>query len=216
MELPGELRKLEQMRQERREWATKYYPVTEQGLLARFSPRSSPQTSPQTPGQGQADSLEAATGKPSPTTQVDPVLHNQSVSPPSAISFSASGVCTSPEPAAQAPVPAAVEPQKEKTPRPLGLGRGHTVVPMDTMGRGMPIGKEKSSVPALPTVGRGFLLQISQAQIPYPQDSPQKSTEDKKSPGRRGLYPCPVHTLNQEVTPQPGHSAGVLPENVLS
>lgn len=207
MELPGELRKLEQMRQERQEWATKYYPVTEQGLLARFSPRSLPKTSPQTPGQGQAqaDSLEPATGKSSPSTQVDPVLHNLSASPLTVPSYSASGVCTSPSGL-----------KKEKPPRPLGVGRGHTEVPMDTMGRGMPIGKEKSSVPALPTIGRGFLLQISQAQIPYPQDCPQKSTEDKKTPGRRGLYPSPIHTLNQEVMPLPGRSAGVLPENVLS
>lgn len=218
MELPEELRKLEHMRQERQEWATKYYPVTEQGLLARFSPRSSPQTSPQTPGQGQAqaDSLEPATGKSSPSTQVEPVLHNQSVSPLSVTSFSASGLCTSPEPAVQAPVPAAVpDLQKGKPPRPLGVGRGHTEVPVDTMGRGMPIGKEKSSVPALPTNGRGFLLQISQAQIPYPQDSAQNSTEGRKTPGRRGLYPSPIHTLHQEVMPQPGFSAGVLPENDL-
>lgn len=187
MELPGELRKLEQIHQQRREWATKYYPVTEQGLLARFSPRSSPQTSPQETQeqrQTQTDSLEPAAGKSSPSTQVDPVLHTTS--------FSASAVCTSPEPAGQAPSPAAVSDfKKEEPPRPLGVGRGHTAVPMDTVGRGMPIGKEKS-----PTIGRGFLLQISQAPIPYPQDSPQKGTTDKKTPGRRRLYPSPIHTLN--------------------
>ncbi|XP_070834662.1 piRNA biogenesis protein EXD1 [Chaetodon trifascialis] len=59
LDLPQELRQLEQMRRERHEWAANHYPITEQGLLARFNPRvQSPlQTSPAE----QADSLEPAT-----------------------------------------------------------------------------------------------------------------------------------------------------------
>ncbi|KAM9842962.1 piRNA biogenesis protein EXD1 [Aulostomus maculatus] len=40
LELPSELRQLEQMRSERQERASKRYPVTEQGLLARFNPKN--------------------------------------------------------------------------------------------------------------------------------------------------------------------------------
>ncbi|XP_076605202.1 piRNA biogenesis protein EXD1 [Chaetodon auriga] len=59
LELPPELRQLEQMRRERQEWAANHYPVTEQGLLARFNPRV--QSPPQTPTAAQADSFKPAT-----------------------------------------------------------------------------------------------------------------------------------------------------------
>lgn len=223
MELPGELRKLEQMRRERQEWAADHYPVTEQGLLARFSPRaqSPPQTSPETQGQSQtqADSFEPATVKSPSSTQVDPVLHNLPVSPQSVTDVSSFDVCASPDPAAQAPVPAAVSDLRKEMsvnipPGPLGVGRGHTEVLMDTMGRGRPFWKEQSSVPALPAIGRGFLLQISQAQFPNPQCYPQKSTWDRETPGRMETAPSsPIHTLSQEVMPQPGPIAGVLPKD---
>ncbi|XP_036397386.1 piRNA biogenesis protein EXD1 [Megalops cyprinoides] len=42
LELPSELRELERMRRERRQWARETYPVTEDGLLVRFSPRPAP------------------------------------------------------------------------------------------------------------------------------------------------------------------------------
>ncbi|KAM9354869.1 piRNA biogenesis protein EXD1 [Pholidichthys leucotaenia] len=48
LELPKELRQLEEMRCERQEGAMSHYPITEQGLLARFSPKhqASSQASP--------------------------------------------------------------------------------------------------------------------------------------------------------------------------
>lgn len=41
LELPKELRQLDQMRSDRQEWAAVQFPVTEQGLLDRFNPRLS-------------------------------------------------------------------------------------------------------------------------------------------------------------------------------
>uniref|UniRef100_A0A096LTM7 3'-5' exonuclease domain-containing protein n=1 Tax=Poecilia formosa TaxID=48698 RepID=A0A096LTM7_POEFO len=46
LELPKELRKLDEMRRERQEWACNCYPVTERGLLARFNPYPKSQTTP--------------------------------------------------------------------------------------------------------------------------------------------------------------------------
>lgn len=174
MELPGELRKLEQMCRERQEWAASHYPVTEQGLLARFSPRaqSPPQTSPEEQGQSQtqAAAFEPAAMESPSSKQVDPICHNLPVSPPCVTSVSSLEVFASPDPAAQGPVPATVSDLRKEMslnffPGPLGLGRGNTEPLMNTMGRGWSFWKEQSSVSALPTIGRGFFLQ-AQAQIP--------------------------------------------------
>lgn len=150
MALPGGLRKLEQMRRERREWAADHYPVTERGLLARFSPRvpSPPQTSPESQGGGptQADSLEPAISPSS--TQVDPIHHKQPVT-----SVSSFHICASPDPTDRALIPAAVSGLRREMscipPGPVGVGRGLT------FGRGRPLP---------PAIGRGFLPHISQAQ----------------------------------------------------
>ncbi len=207
MELPRELRQLEQMRRERQEWAAGRFPVTEQGLLSRFNPRtpSPSRTSPaaQECGQTQADSFEPVTVESPSSSQADRLLHKPPTSP--------SGVPT----AAQAPVPASVSDLRKEmsvnSPPSLGVGRGHAEVLMDTMGRGRPFGKEQSSVPALPAIGRGFLLQMSQAQIP------RESPGDMETSARVGAAPsCPNRTLTQEVMPQPGLSANDLPQSLSS
>lgn len=191
MELPGELRQLEQIRRERQEWAADHYPVTEQGLLARFNPRtqSQPQASPAAQEHSQA-SFEPATVESPSSTQADPLLHKPPTSPQRATGVSSVEAHASPDPAAQAPVPAtATDPRKQvfvNSPLSLGVGRGHTEVLMDTAGRGWPFGKE-SSTPALPALGRGFLLQMSQAQIP------RESTGGMETPGRsRTLADAPA------------------------
>ncbi|XP_008397579.1 piRNA biogenesis protein EXD1 isoform X4 [Poecilia reticulata] len=73
LELPKELRKLDEMRRERQEWACNRYPVTERGLLARFNPYPKSQTSPAADGHSgtQPDSLEAGTPAPHPSPKVD-------------------------------------------------------------------------------------------------------------------------------------------------
>lgn len=166
MELPRELRQLEQMRCERQEWAASHYPFTEQGLLARFNPRiqSPPQTSPA----AQADTLKPATVESPSSTPVDPLRHTPPTSHLGVADVSPVDVHGSRHPAAQAPVPATVSDLWKETCRKsslsLGVGRGRTEVLMDTLGRGRPFRKEQASVPALPASGRGFLLRIAQAQ----------------------------------------------------
>ncbi|XP_029316751.1 piRNA biogenesis protein EXD1 [Cottoperca gobio] len=198
LELPRELRNLEQMRRKRQEWAAEHYPVTEQGLLARFNPRtqSPSQTSPaaEEHGQKQADSFE-----PSTPLQADPLLHKPLMSPPRFNNVS-------PDPAAQAPVQDPGKQMSFNSPLSLGVGRGRTEVLTDTMGGGRPFGKEQSSILALPAIGRGFLLQISQDQIP------RESMGDMMTPGRMVTAPsCP----NQEVKPLPGPSANDLPRDTF-
>ena len=151
LELPRELRQLEQMRCERQERAADRYPVTEQGLLARFNPRNKSPSEPtapaaEEPSQTQADSFE-------PPTQDDPPE-----SPPGVTSVSPVDLQASPDPATQQ--------MSVNSLLSLGLGRGCTEVPMDTVGRGRP-----------PSFGRGFLLQIPQDQIPGDSwDEPRSSS----------------------------------------
>nr|XP_046269790.1 piRNA biogenesis protein EXD1 isoform X2 [Scatophagus argus] len=217
LQLPRELRKLEKMRCERQEWAADHYPVTEQGLLARFNPttHSPPQTSPEAQElcQTQADSTETTTVESPPSIQVDLPLHNPITSPPTVTNVSSVDVHASPDTAPQAPVPSDMPGLMEKmcvfsSLGTLGVGRGRTEAPMDTMGRGKPFGKEQSSVPALPTIGRGFLFRISQVHISG------ESTGDLGTSGRMGTAPSyPNHTLTQDVMPLPGPSASGLPKD---
>ncbi|KAI9516060.1 hypothetical protein NQZ68_020588 [Dissostichus eleginoides] len=161
LELPKELRQLEQMRIERQKWAADRFPATERGLLARFNPRtqSPSQTSPaaEEHGHRQAESFEPAADESPP--QADPPLHEPPKSPPRVASVS-------PDTAPQAPVPDLRKQMSVNSPLSLGVSRGCTEGPMDTMGRGMTFGKEQSSISALPGMGRGFLLHISQDQVP--------------------------------------------------
>ncbi|KAM9341268.1 piRNA biogenesis protein EXD1 [Symphorus nematophorus] len=190
LELPRELRQLEKMRSERKEWAADHYPVTEQGLLARFNPRTPPKRSPaaQEQSQTQADSSEPATVESPSSTQVDILLHKTPTSPPRDISSVDVHAC---------PVSDLRKEMSVNSPPSLGLGRGRTEVLMDKIGRGTPLAKEQSSGPALPAIGRGFLLQISQAQ------TPRETMGHMETPG----------ALTQEVMAQPGPSAADLPQD---
>ncbi|KAM4723453.1 piRNA biogenesis protein EXD1 [Anableps anableps] len=73
LELPKELRKLDEMRSERQEWARKHYPVTGRGLLARFNPYPKSEATPAADGHSsmQPDSLEAGTPAPHPSPKID-------------------------------------------------------------------------------------------------------------------------------------------------
>lgn len=153
--MPPELRELERMPQERREQAINRYPVNEQGLLTRFSPRAQPppQTSPaaQEPNYTEAHLVEPSS---SSLKELDLVL--------------SSDVCVSTKPKAQALKPAPASDLGKKTPMnvppvPLGVGRGHTVMSIDACG-GRPFGNVQSSFNPMPTMGRGYLLHMSQTQ----------------------------------------------------
>ncbi|KAM8737039.1 piRNA biogenesis protein EXD1 isoform 1-T4 [Acanthopagrus schlegelii] len=203
LEMPRELKQLEQMRRDRQEWAANHYPITEQGLLARFKPRTPPETSAAEQDQGQTPAKESCDPAASLSSiRADP--HSSPKGPLRAASVSSVDARASPDPAAQAPVPCATPDLRKEMhvngPLSLSVGRGRTEVPM--MGRGRSFGREQSSVPALPTMGRGFLLHMSQAH------KPGESTGDIETPGRMGVTPsCPNQTLTQDVMPQPGQSA---------
>ncbi|XP_070776042.1 piRNA biogenesis protein EXD1 [Enoplosus armatus] len=204
LELPSELRQLEKMCRERQEWAMNHYPVTEQGLMARFNPRcqSPSQTSP-TPEEHIQTSFEPATVESPSSTPADLLHKPPTTSPPRIPS-----VLSVDDPAAQASVPASVSDLRKQmsvnSPLSPGVGRGSTAAPMDTMGRGRPFGKEQSSVLALPAIGRGFLLQMSQAQIS------RERIGGIETPGRVGMAPS---FPNPTVMPQPGPGADDLPKD---
>ncbi|XP_042357423.1 piRNA biogenesis protein EXD1 [Plectropomus leopardus] len=193
LELPRELRQLEQMRCERQKWAADQYPVTESGLLARFNPQNHPssQTLPAEEEQGQTQQESFGPIESPSSTQVDPLLHKTPLSPPRVTDALSVDAHASPDPAAEASVQSIYSHQS------LGIGRGRKEVLMDIMGRGRPSGKKQSSIPALPA-GRGFLLQILQDQLS------SKSREDMITPGKMGMtLSCPNHTPAHEVLLQP-------------
>ncbi|KAM7402919.1 hypothetical protein PAMA_003711 [Pampus argenteus] len=90
LELPRDLRQLEQMRCERQQWAADCYPMTEQGLLDRFNPRAT-----------QAPTVESPS-----SIQVDPLLHQTHTSPSRATDVSSAQSVD--ESTAQDSVPATV------------------------------------------------------------------------------------------------------------
>ncbi|XP_008287985.1 piRNA biogenesis protein EXD1 [Stegastes partitus] len=163
LELPTELRQLDQMRRERREWAAGHFPVTEQGLLARFNPQppSSSQTSPaaEDHSETQPDSLEPATVKSPSSPQMDLVVNQPPTSPSRVVD-----VRSSPNLPVQPLVPTTL--QDLQKPKCASEDRGCTKALMDMMGIGRPFGKESCS-PTLPALGRGFLLQIPSGSVEH-------------------------------------------------
>lgn len=152
-DLPPELRELEQIPQERREQAINRYPLNEQGLLIRFSPRAQPP--PQTsPAAQEPINTEAHLEEPSsPQEPQDLVL------PPED--------CESTKSNDQAlhPAPASELGKETPPPVPLGVGRGHTMVSVDACGA-RPFGNGQSSFSPMPTIGRGNSLPILDTQNP--------------------------------------------------
>ncbi|XP_015249571.1 PREDICTED: exonuclease 3'-5' domain-containing protein 1 [Cyprinodon variegatus] len=149
LELPKELRQLDEMRSERQERARKRYPVTEQGLLDRFNPYPDSETTPAADGHSntQSHSLEV---------DATPCLSSKMV-PPDPLQDPSVSRDHSPD--------ASSEPQKEITTNThLPATLNEEVKCM--MGRGWQIVKEQSSTPFLPSFGRGFPLQKSHPQIP--------------------------------------------------
>lgn len=164
MELPVELKELVQIHRKRQEQAADRYPVNDQGLLARFSPRvqSPPQPSPATLelSSTRTDSDEPATAKSPSSVQVDLIIQNGPVSPPSATSVLSPDVCASPDPGLP-PEPTASNLREDMSPIvpevPLGAGRGHIEVITRAEGRRRPFGKVQSSFLPLPTIRREVL-----------------------------------------------------------
>ncbi|XP_022606754.1 piRNA biogenesis protein EXD1 [Seriola dumerili] len=210
LELPRELRQLQQMHHERQEWAANHYPVTEHGLLARFNPRtkSPSQTSltAEEDSQKQTDSFGPVNVKSPSSAQLEPLLAAE------VTSVSSVDVHASPVPPAQAPVTASMSDFGKQmppvSPLSVGVGRGCTELLIDTLGRGRSLGKDQSSLHSLPAIGRGFFLQVP------PAHNPRESTGVMKNPGRAEMTPSsPSFTPSQNVNPLPGTSATDLPND---
>uniref|UniRef100_A0A3P9LTV6 3'-5' exonuclease domain-containing protein n=1 Tax=Oryzias latipes TaxID=8090 RepID=A0A3P9LTV6_ORYLA len=142
-ELPQEIRQLDEMRLRRQEWARGRYPVTEDGLLARFSPL--PQTS------ASLQERRTQTGRSSVDADASINPSAQPANAGSHLTQETSGDCSPP----------------------AGVKKGCRQDQLITKGRGRPSPKE-SSVPVLPSIGRGFLLNMLQ--------TPRESTKDGKTP----------------------------------
>ncbi|XP_068195436.1 piRNA biogenesis protein EXD1 [Antennarius striatus] len=164
LELPTQLRKLEQMRSDRQKWASDHYPVTEQGLLARFNPRiqSPARTSPVEQQHSQLKADPFGSGTTESHSSTDTEIHNP---PPSPVTVSSG-------PSVDVHISSNTSPTLLNSTidmagvlGPAGVGRGctHGLV---NMRRGKPCDEELSPTPALPAVGRGFLLQVSKAPMP--------------------------------------------------
>ncbi|KAF7670226.1 hypothetical protein LDENG_00043600 [Lucifuga dentata] len=189
LDLPRELRELERMHQERREWAAEHYPLTEQGLLARFKPRVPPSTQNSPTAEElsstQLDSPEPATVESPPSAKVDLFLHQPSTDSPLVTSISSAqsvAVCPTPAPVAQAPLTSAASDLRKQmclsSPQSVAVGQGLTERVTGTVGRGRPFGKDQQSFfPAFTTAGRGLLLQIPPAQVPRENPGDVKSPE---------------------------------------
>ncbi|XP_072221299.1 piRNA biogenesis protein EXD1 [Leuresthes tenuis] len=206
LELPRELRQLDEMRRERQELATNHYPVTEEGLLARFDPhpQSSSQTAsvPEDQSKTPPDCFGPATVELPSSPQMDPLVHQNARCPSSVTTVSSGDVHASFNPPAHCTTPATVLHHKKEmfgnSTLSAGADRGCKESQMDMMGRGRLFGKEPSSSQVLPSIGRGFLLHI-----PPPQISREHS-KDIKAPVRLEMAPPTSHTLTQEPKPQPG------------
>ncbi|TNN87302.1 piRNA biogenesis protein EXD1 [Liparis tanakae] len=135
LELPGELRQLEEMRRERKEWAADHYPVTQQGLLDRFHPRARPPS--QTLPAAEVNSQQCATVE--LPSQVDPLLSKFPTGPRGANGVLSVDVCASPGSAEQPPVPANSSDLGEQvsanSSMSLGAGRGYTETSQDQVPR---------------------------------------------------------------------------------
>eukprot|EP00064_Thunnus_orientalis_P001916 superscaffoldBa00000131_g1920 len=153
LELPRELRQLEQMRCNRQEWAADHYPVTEEGLLARFNPQTTKTPSKISPAADtQPGSFEPATVESPSSTHVDSLLHQ-----PLTRVTDVSSAQSVDDPTAQDPVPAATvsDLRKQMSVSPLspGIGRGCTEAWEEGTGR-LSHGSHRflppSPLPALP------------------------------------------------------------------
>ncbi|XP_061824942.1 piRNA biogenesis protein EXD1 isoform X1 [Nerophis lumbriciformis] len=144
-EIPSELRQLEQMRHERQESAVKHYPVTDKGLLARFSPQVWCPT--QTlPVEEEHKCTEQTEESPSPEVDQKEVDPNQPSTSPLALA--------SLNKAAQKSVSSTVFDHRKEiyisSPLPQGVGSAISSLLMTVMGRGRHFDKEQSPIELIP------------------------------------------------------------------
>ncbi|XP_041668113.1 piRNA biogenesis protein EXD1 [Cheilinus undulatus] len=199
LELPKVLRQIEQIRCEKQEWAAALYPVTEKGLLDRFNPR------PQTPSNTSPAAEQHRQTDAEPQTVQSPSLQPVDLSHPKPPPSPPEDPCV---PSVDVPVSSQVPSLTAATdlstqmsaniPPFVRVGRGCTESLMDATGRGRPLGKDSSvpSVSALPAIGRGFLLQMSQFKTPRGDHGLTQEVISHK-------YSDPPKDTSDSMTPQP-------------
>lgn len=163
LELPDELRKLEQMHCERQQWAREHYAITERGLLTRFGPQPLPETRQQE--DKEAESRQPASTKPPASVKVCPAPTRQPVSPRSVAAHSSFKIIVSPDSVDQDPKPIMAARKDLRSDNiSTEYPGGTTKQLLERLGRGRVFGQPQSPAPAQ-SAGRGFLLHMPQAQV---------------------------------------------------
>ncbi|XP_077477325.1 piRNA biogenesis protein EXD1 [Stigmatopora argus] len=146
-ELPAEFRQIEYIRSARWECAVKRYPVTDKGLLARFSPKMKPKLQAQSQRRTSRSAKELKCTEPTvellPTEDKNPSITTQNVPPLEPVAKSLS------DPVRELPLSAG--------------GSEFTALLMGVMGRGRPFGKEQpvpSQGPHLDSDATGINLKM--------------------------------------------------------
>lgn len=166
LDLPNQLRKLEQMRCERRQWALEHYAVTEQGLLDRFGPGASLKKRQQE--DEVSESCQAASTKPAASEKVcpAPASAHQPVSPQSVAADSSVNIAALPDPVDQTSKPTMAARRDLRPAARSGSPGGPTKMPLQLLAQGKLCGQQQPPAP-LRSAGRGFLLHMSQSQVSH-------------------------------------------------
>lgn len=166
LDLPDELRKLEQMRCERRQWASDHYAVTEQGLLDRFGPRASPAKRRQ--GDKESESRQAASTKPPASEEVclATASAHQPASPQRVAADSSFNMMALPDSVDQSTKPTTAARRDLRSAVSSEPPGGPTKMPLQLLAQRKLSGQQlqQTPTPAL-SAGRGFLLHMSHAQV---------------------------------------------------
>lgn len=194
LELPSELRQLEQMYQERRQQAAGHYSTTKDGLLARFKAPLQPSTpSPAAAVERKQLDFPALAMKEPPTSPGKEIL--EKVHPPSDIQASSVGIVGPHSPLEQA------EGSEDRIWSSSSPSAGLEIQRVEAdHGR-----KEELCIAALPPIGRGFCFQAAAAKAPKersegistllkmpPSGSKQNLSQDPAVPsGPGGQCPAP-------------------------
>lgn len=164
LELPEQLRKLEQMRCERQQWASEHYAVTERGLLDRFSPRASAEKRQQE--DEEAKSCQPASTKPAASEKVCPASASahQPVSPQSVAADSSFNIMALPDSLDHSSNPTMAARRDLRPAVSSESSGGPTKMLSRLLAPGKLCGQKQSPAPAQ-SAGRGFLLHMPQAQV---------------------------------------------------
>lgn len=161
MELPDEFRKLEQMRSERRQWASQHYVVTERGLLNRFDPRASPEKRQQ--GDKEAECHQPARKNPPASEKI--CSAQPPVSPTTVAGDSSFNIVATAHSAGENAKPTAAARRDLRSAFLSQRPPGASKVLLQKLAPGRVAEQQQQQQSPAPSAGRGFLLHMSQAQV---------------------------------------------------